>query len=85
MKARSCLTVRCIERKQKQKIVNIFLKLLLWFNKVIHGQPSIKRNSWKGNATKSRLGVQFVKKIPLELSLANRWKKKGMIKIIDGF
>ena len=30
--------------------------------------------------TKSRLDVQFVKKIPLEM--VNRWKKKGMIKIM---
>ena len=33
--------------------------------------------------TKSRLDVQFVKKIPLEKF--NRWKKRGMIKINNGF
>ena len=31
--------------------------------------------------TKSRLAVQFVKKVLLEM--VNRWKKKGMIKIMD--
>ena len=33
--------------------------------------------------TKSRLDVQFVKKIPLEKF--KRWKKKGMTKISNGF
>ena len=33
--------------------------------------------------TKSRLDVQFVKKISLEKF--NRWKKRGMIKINNGF
>ena len=33
--------------------------------------------------TKIRLDVQFVKKIPLKKF--NRWKKRGMIKINNGF
>ena len=33
--------------------------------------------------TKSRLDVQFVKEIPLEKF--DRWNKKGMIKINNGF
>ena len=40
-----------------------------WFNKVIHGQPSIKQTSWKGKwyVTESRLDVEFVKEITLEM------------------
>ena len=33
--------------------------------------------------TESRLHIQFVKKIPLEKF--NRWKKRGMIKVNNGF
>ena len=33
--------------------------------------------------TKSRLHVQFAKKIPLEMF--NKWKKRGMIKINNSF
>ena len=40
-----------------------------WFKKVVDGQPSIIRTSWKGKwyVTKSRLDVEFVKKITLEM------------------
>ena len=40
-----------------------------WLNKVVHDQPSIKRTSWKGKwyVTKSRLDVESVKKITLEM------------------
>ena len=59
---------------------NLFLKALdnrfwltsksySWFNKVVHGQPSIERTSWKGKryVTKSRLDVEFVKKTTLKM------------------
>ena len=38
------------------------LKSYSWFNRVNHGQPSIKWTSWKGKwyVTKSRLDVEFV-------------------------
>ena len=44
-------------------------KIYSWFNEVVHGKPSIKRTSWKGKwyVTKSRLDVEFVKKITLEM------------------
>ena len=42
-----------------------------WFNKDVHGQPSIEQTSWKGKwyvtVTKSRLDVKFVKKNTLAM------------------
>ena len=51
-----------------------------WFNKVVHGQPSIKRTSWKGKwyVTKSRLDVEFVKKITLEMVIGQQMKEEGL-------
>ena len=83
---------------KKNSMVKIcFLKLLAnrfwltsqscsWFNKVIYGRPSIKWTSWKGNDrfTSSRLDVQLVPSAK-KWSLANRWKKRSMIKINNGF
>ena len=45
------------------------LKNYPWFNNAVHGRPSIKRTSWKGKlyVNKSRLDVQFIKKITLEM------------------
>ena len=52
-------------------------KICSWFNKVVYGQPSIKWTSWKGNDTytSSRLDVQFVKSILLEMVIGQRMKK----------
>ena len=61
MKAKNSLVVRCREKhvnckKNPEHCENLFFKALdnrfwltsksyLWFNKVVHGQPSIKRTS----------------------------------------
>ena len=49
------------------------------FNKVAHGWPSIKWTSWKGKwyVTKSRLDVEFVKKITLEMVIDQQMKEEG--------
>ena len=35
--------------------------------------------------TESRLDMQFVKKIPLEMAIGQQMKEEGMIKINNGF
>ena len=56
MKARNSLVVRCRERKKTEHGENVFFNALSsrfwltskscsWFNKVVHGQPSIKWTS----------------------------------------
>ena len=56
-----------------------------WLNKVVHGRPSIKWISCKGSYVLLKVDKMYnlLKKIPLEM--VNRWKKKGMIKIVNGF
>ena len=62
-----------VGKKKTEDGENLFFKALdntFWltsksyscFNKVVHGQPSTKRTSWKGKwyVTKSRLDVEFV-------------------------
>ena len=52
MKARNSLILQCRENKKKTEMVKMyFLKLLLTDVVVflVHGQPSIKWTSWKGN------------------------------------
>ena len=51
-----------------------------WFNKVVHGQPSIKRTSKKGKwyVNKSRLDIEFVKKITLEIVIGQKMKEEGL-------
>ena len=53
--------------------------LWLWFNKVVYGRPSIKWTSWGGNDmfAESRLDVQFVKNIPLEMVIGQQMKEEG--------
>ena len=59
--------------KKTEDVENLFFKALVnrfwltlesfsWFNKIVHGRPSIKRTSWKGKwyVTKSRLVVECV-------------------------
>ena len=63
MKARNFLVIRCREKhvnwRNTGDAENLFFKVLAnrfwltsksysWFNKVVHGRPSIKRTSWKG-------------------------------------
>ena len=62
MKSRNSLDVWCREKKKKTEHgESLFFKAPAnrfwltsknrsWFNKVVHGRPSIKRISWKGNA-----------------------------------
>ena len=51
-----------------------------WFNKDVHGQLSIKRTSKKGKLyiNKSRLDVEFVKKITLEIVIGQKMKEEGL-------
>ena len=51
-----------------------------WFNKDVHGQLSIKRTSKKGKlyVKKSRLDVEFVKKITLEIVIGQKMKEEGL-------
>ena len=55
-------------------------KSLLSFNKVVHGQPSIKWTLWKCKwyVTKGTLDVEFVKvkKITLEMVIGQPMKKE---------
>ena len=59
------------------------LKNYSWFNKVVHSRPSIKWTSWNSElyVTKTRLNVQFVKKITLEMVIGQHMKEEGL----DGF
>ena len=81
-----------VNAKKAQKMVKIcFFKALAnrfwltskshsWFNEVGHGQASIKWTSWKGkwSVTKSRLDVEFVKKITLEMVINQQVKEEGL-------
>ena len=64
MKARNSLVVlrrqKCVNWKKTEDVENLFSKVLAnrfwittkscsWFNKVVHGQPSLKWTLWKGN------------------------------------
>ena len=51
-----------------------------WFNIVVHGQPSVKQILWKGkwSVNKSRLNVEFVKKINLEMVIGQQMEEKGL-------
>ena len=64
MEARNSLVVlrrqKCVNWKKSVDGENLFFKVLAnrfwltskacsWFNKVVHGQPSLKWTSWKGN------------------------------------
>ena len=58
-----------------------------WFNKVFHGRPSTKWASWIGNDMSLKVDKmkKLLRKSPWKWSLVNRWKKRVMIKIINGF
>ena len=45
-----------------------------WFNKVVHGQPSIKWASWKGNDMLLKVDKTYclLRKSPCKCSLAKR-------------
>ena len=60
MKPRNSLVAWSGDREKKEDGENLFFKALAikfwltskyrsWFNKVVHGWPSIKLTSWKGN------------------------------------
>ena len=59
------------------------LKSYSWFNKVVPGLTSIERASWKGkwSVAKSRLDVEFVKKITLETVIDQQMKEEGLDQI----
>ena len=51
-----------------------------WFNNVVYGRPSVKQTSWKStwSVTKSRLDVEFVKTIALEMVIGQQIKGEGL-------
>ena len=51
-----------------------------WFNNVVYGRPSVKQTSWKStwSVTKSRLDVEFVKTIALEMVIGQQIKEEGL-------
>ena len=91
MRAINPLAVQCrakhVNWKESEDGENLFFKVLAnrfwlpskrysWFNKIVHGQSSIKRTSWKGKAYvhKSGLDADFVKKIILEIVIGKQMK-----------
>ena len=78
-------------KKKREGGKNLFFKALAntfwlttksysWFNEVAHGWPSIKRTSWKGkwSVSKSRLDVEFVKKITLKMVIGQQMKEEKL-------
>ena len=59
-------------------MVNI--EKLFMVQQVVLGRPSIKRTSRKGKwpVTKSRLDVEFVKKITLGMIIVQKMKEEGL-------
>ena len=55
-------------------------KSYTWFNKVVHGRPSFKLTSWKGkwSVTKSKLDVELVKKVTLEMITCQQMIEEGL-------
>ena len=51
-----------------------------WFNNVVYGRPSVKQTLWKStwSVTKSRLDVEFVKTIALEMVIGQQIKEEGL-------
>ena len=58
-----------------------------WLNKVVHAWPSVKWTSWKGNDMLLKVDkmCSLLRKSAWKWSLVKWWKKRGMIKIINGF
>ena len=86
MKTRNSLVVRCRERGIKtEDDENVFFKAIanrfwltskscLWFNKVVHGQPSMKWTSSKGNDMLLKVDKMYslLRKSPWKWPLVNR-------------
>ena len=95
MKPRYSLVVWCRGREKIEGGENVFLKLLLIFfvNMEKLFMADLLSNELYEKIivcsicciTKSRLSVQFVKKIPLEMVIGQEMKEEGMIKINNGF